>query len=102
MFLIFYTNFVLHQNFWFFYTFFYTKNFAVSTPIFLHQILKFRKIFFLEKIGVKKAKNWCKKGTPKNYNMFIPGGQTSIFSSGNIEDFNNKYNCKYLPLEINI
>jgi len=35
--------------------------------LFLHQIFKFRKNWYtkLTKIGVKKAKNWCKKVNPK-------------------------------------
>ena len=62
-----FTPICLHQNFCFFdtnflhqfflYQFFYTKIFYFFTPkflIFLHQILKFRKRFFLQKTWYKK------------------------------------------------
>ena len=65
IFLHFYTNFCLHQKFYFFYINFFSHQIFLS---FLHQNFfffysKFRNLKndFLEKIGVKKAKNWYKK-----------------------------------------
>ena len=99
----------LHQNFSFFYTkifcFFYTKFFSFFTPIFFidqkfcffyTKILILEKDF-LEKIGVKKAKNrckkaknWCKKIGVKNWSR--KGTHKDYRSSFKLINNETKYN----------